>query len=360
MIFMYALWFLFLICTPVYLFSSGGFQMAHVPLLILTLAIIFRNRLFFFNNVPTKAFLGFTSYAVLINFLFFLNSGTEDTSFLIHCLYLLFNIMTLGVSFRMGSTPKGMNVTYWALLFIGVVQVGAFAVIGMNYGSVRYMAFFNNPNQLAAWGCMALVLVACMKKVAVVSVLKFLMMAGVCILLVLLTGSRAGTLTIACVLLIVFWRVPLWIKISIGLFAVLAFSWVIPFIEDTTFFSRTTALSEENVGDDRLWSRVWEYPLYNFLGAGEGGLDRFDVPNEIHSTFLAVLFCYGIPGLLLFFRFLKICTYRSLSNNFLLHVSPIFIIAMGHHMIRMTTFYVMLGTVAALLEVKFRKKEAFS
>lgn len=347
------LWFFFLALTPIYLFESGGPQLAHIPLLLLFLWMFFKKGFSLFDNPPLRTFTWFVGYALLVNLSFLILSEFQSLGFLFASLYLIFNMMTLSVAYRMAKTPGGCSILYWALVVIGGVQLATFFVIGANYFGVRYMAFFNNPNQLASWATLTVILCSCMLKTKGISSIKFLCAGGICSALVLLSASRGGVLALGCIFIVVFWRSSLWIKALVFVVGLLAFSWAVPILEETAFFTRTQTVFDTSAEDDRHWTRVWEFPEYNILGAGGGEYDRFDITNaEIHSRGLTILFCYGIPGVLFFLRFLKTCSFRSTSNNFLLFLLPLFPTFMSHNMLRMTSFYVVLGAMAALLEMQ--------
>lgn len=346
----YFLWVLFLACTPLYLLPSGGPQLAHIPLLLIFLYFIFRHRASIFRNSPVKAFSVFVLYATSVNLCFCFFSDFRELGFLLSSLYLIFNVMTLAVSYAIISSEKGLSLLYYALTFIAFAQICAFPVLGMNYGGVRYMAFFNDPNQLASWSLFASVIFAAMKQREKISVVKFLVGGGACATLVLLSVSRGGVIALACIWCIVFWKSSLRVKLLLGLACVISLCVLFPYIEEMPFFSRVQSLSETDIGQDRHWNRIWEFPLYNILGAGEGDNFRFDLTGlEIHSTLLTVLFCYGLPGILLYLRFIKTCIFKTFSNQLVLLFLPLLPSFISVNMIRMTSLYVMFGCLSALL-----------
>lgn len=75
---------------------------------------------------------------------------------------------------------------------------------------------------------------------------------------------------------------------------------------------RFTNINIENgngILEDRGYKRLLSHPHYLILGAGEGGIDRFEKvfgnSIEVHSILLNILFCYGSIGLLLMFLYYK-------------------------------------------------------
>ncbi|MDM7324886.1 MAG: hypothetical protein P3W93_007880 [Thermus sp.] len=65
--------------------------------------------------------------------------------------------------------------------------------------------------------------------------------------------------------------------------------------------------SEENV-EERGYDRLWKFPEYLILGAGEGANERWAEKTtflgEIHSTLAGIIFYYGLLGTLLMLTFL--------------------------------------------------------
>ena len=60
--------------------------------------------------------------------------------------------------------------------------------------------------------------------------------------------------------------------------------------------------------ESRGYDRLWKFPEFLILGAGEGvnarWTERTWFLGEIHSTFVGVLFYYGLPGFAAFLTFL--------------------------------------------------------
>ncbi len=349
----FSLWWLFLITTPLYLFPSGGPQLAHIPLLLIFLLLFFRYGIGIFKTLPVKMFMWVVFYAVCVNLCFWFFSDFSEYGFLFSSLYFLFNVMTLSVTYAMVNREGGFLLVYYALTFIALVQLCAFFVLGMNYGGIRYLAFFNDPNQLSSWALFATVVFAALKQYGKISTAKFLVGGGACAALVLLSVSRGGTFALACMWLVVFWRSPLWTKLLLGAILAVSLTVFLPYVEEMPFFSRVQTLSETDIGADRHWNRLWEFPFYNILGAGDGGYYRFDVTGlEVHSTILTVLFCYGLPGLFLYCAFIKVCIFKKLGNNLVLLFLPLVPSFISVNMIRMTSLYVMFGCLSVLMNYR--------
>jgi hypothetical protein len=116
--------------------------------------------------------------------------------------------------------------------------------------------------------------------------------------------------------------------------------------------------SRDDSYEGRGYDRILNNPEYLALGAGEGGYYRFDtllIAGEVHSSFGTILFCYGVVGLFLFFRFL-FYVFKGSSLFELLYFVPIFAYSITHQGLRDTFFWVFLGLVFILNEQKIIKK----
>jgi lysylphosphatidylglycerol synthetase-like protein (DUF2156 family) len=101
--------------------------------------------------------------------------------------------------------------------------------------------------------------------------------------------------------------------------------------------------------DGRGYDRLWLYPEYLILGAGEGGYNRFSrsvlAGKEIHSTIGSLLFSYGLLGLCLFALFLW-RVFRGARWRCFFYLLPILAYGMTHQGLRDTLFWVFLALVA--------------
>lgn len=351
------LWFLFLLLTPLYLFQSGGFQVAHIPLILLGSLCLFRQNVQAFSSAPVKAYLQFALYACLVNFCFFILSDWRELGFVFASLIIVFNIITFTLAYTISLSRKGVRYTFWAMFFAGVAQCFAWLWLGSNYGG-RYMAFFNDPNQLSSWAIFSLSTITLFYIYKFISQKMLLLMVCVSGVLLVLSASKSGIISLGILLLIVFWKSKFWVKLICLSICFFGFTATIPSILELEITSRMSSFSFETIDQDRHWYYVWEFPMYNLLGAGAGNYERFDPisPLEIHSTFLTVVFCYGIPGTILFLLFLKRCFYRTFVCHHLFFALPILANFLSLNMIRMTTLYVFLGVSASLLDLKTTQK----
>jgi hypothetical protein len=121
---------------------------------------------------------------------------------------------------------------------------------------------------------------------------------------------------------------------------------------------RLQTLGEQS--DDSLeargFPRVVDYPEYIVTGAGEGALYRFGEADssdeqvqihEIHSTFLTILFSYGLFGSATFAAAIW-RLYRLSSAGTFLYVIPPFFYGLTHQGLRFSFLWLLLAVIAVL------------
>lgn len=102
----------------------------------------------------------------------------------------------------------------------------------------------------------------------------------------------------------------------------------------------------DSIGKERNYDRIFAFPEYVFLGAGEGHLERFYPYDklEIHSSFGNLLFAYGIPGIGLFLL-LVFSLLRNAPLPVWLVVSGPMVYSLTHMGLRTTLFWIFLAIV---------------
>ena len=107
--------------------------------------------------------------------------------------------------------------------------------------------------------------------------------------------------------------------------------------------------------DDNLYARgyirIWYYPEYIVVGAGEGALYRFaensDPDHELHSTVGTILFSYGVIGLITFGAAI-LCLYRMSTDGRFLYLLPPLLYGLTHQGLRFSFFWLLLSVIAIL------------
>jgi hypothetical protein len=94
----------------------------------------------------------------------------------------------------------------------------------------------------------------------------------------------------------------------------------------------------------RGYDRMNNHPYYMILGAGEGSNKRFETyieNHEMHSSLGTILFCYGIPGSILFIIFI-VSLLKGLPFTHRLYIFPVIAYGLVHMGLRFTIFYIAL------------------
>lgn len=104
--------------------------------------------------------------------------------------------------------------------------------------------------------------------------------------------------------------------------------------------------------EERGYDRIWRNQQYLVLGAGEGGLSRFDttahVKNmEIHSSAGTIVFSYGIVGSILFVVFAWRVMRRS-RLSLLIVLIPTLLYSGAHQGLRFTMLWILLAIFVVL------------
>jgi hypothetical protein len=112
------------------------------------------------------------------------------------------------------------------------------------------------------------------------------------------------------------------------------------------------AHSDASFFQERGYDRIWRNQQYLVLGAGEGGLSRFDDTAyvkgmEIHSSAGTILFSYGIAGALLFLVFMWRLI-RGARARLVITLLPPLLYTGAHQGLRFTMLWVVLAVFVAL------------
>lgn len=291
-----------------YIFPSGLPQLAHIFIILSFFIFVF------FNNklkvIGVRPLIFFVCYAVFINIYYtFL---IDDLSYIISTIYWIFNLIFFWVLVSLESTHTKKLFHYLSFIIpiSLIINIIIWAVGAGRYDfSPRYNGYFNDPNQMAFW-----VLCSCAIGLILFNNLKFkIIVYSLSFFLILLTMSRSATigfllLTLGLVfqhksrldLKIIFSLISLFITIA-SFFILLHFGFLDNIV---TRFSEGIQQNDDQVSS-RGFDILINFPEYLLFGAGQGAYYLYsDTGNEIHSTWLGILFYYGVVGFFLFIYFL--------------------------------------------------------
>ena len=324
------LWALALYSSQIYIFPSGVPQPAHVVMAFIFLLVFFSRGLSIIIDNSTKEILAF--FCLFIFYVIVSNLSwsliTQDTEFIGSVVFWLYSFLLF--YFFLSSLLRCKNLIFWLLIasIAGVLSLLVFWFIGLGRYDFypRYNAFFNDPNQMAYWVISIFGLFFCLSK----NLNRYLVFvfALLCFVLIFATISRSALLGMLFCFAGAVMRAIAYGDYKLGrlnkklmfLFGFILTLGSVVLILNTDIsqiaISRFSTTDFVEQAETRGYSRFREYPEYILFGAGQGLDLRFGSHYEIHSTWLGILFYYGIVGLSFFLIFLyKIFSRLDLSEK---------------------------------------------
>lgn len=306
-----------LVTSQFYLLPSGLPQFSHFLLLIFCILTVFSIPRFgsavLTSDSKIVFFLlsFFGVYVFTVNAIFSLLLG--DYRFNLFSVYLFYNALIFVcfyeflVFFRGAKRILGFSLVCSLLFLFGLYVFG----FGRYDFSPRYNGYFNDPNQTAFWVlCLCSIYFIAVKGRPVAKFFVFI----ISLVVVLATMSRSAmvglVLTMASFVFSLLYsdgasRRVLIAKKAFAVFVLVSLSLVLYSFSiesdlSKSVISRFAEVDFSSQAEARGFIRVIEYPNYLIFGAGQGGDYRFGSFHEIHSTWIAFLFYYGVIGFSLF------------------------------------------------------------
>ena len=335
------LFLLFLLMKPFYWFSSGGLQIADV-FFILSFGLY----VFFVKKGEKisiekndKWLFYFVVCIVAINLFYGVLHG--ESNFIQASMYYVYNLLVV-LTFRAYAEEQDtflVNVARICKVNLVLQLVFYITGIGRYFAASRYMGTFNDPNQMAFFVYISLMMAFLISRirgeklswvyhVIAMALIFFTASAGMLMGLVLFYGFEAlpkvrmlaqrqhsvrailiGTAFLAALVLF---------SPEIGDYiADLSESSIVERAEEKLSRIGESAAGPTNI-EERGIDRLYLYPEKLLYGAGESYQERFDqsyLSGEVHSTLLSMLFYYGIlPTAALLYWIWKNIGRLSVSN----------------------------------------------
>ncbi|WP_180078356.1 O-antigen ligase [Acinetobacter sp. YH12208] len=306
-----------------YFWSSGIPQFSHI--FIMGAILLLFNKSSSINIEYSNIILLFVAYAICINFAWYLI--VLDSSYMMSTIYWVFNLLFFLLMMNLNQVQ--INFFHEKLLFLipfsYVIEIIIWASnLGRYDFDPRYNGLFNDPNQMAFW-----VLSTCAIYLYISgSNSKKIIVYSLALFLILLTMSRSASIGFLMLTLgFIFSQKGDLNKRIFVFFGTLVFFGVLSyFLYNMGVFDNVVLRFIEglNQRDSQVEGRglfsFFDYPQYLIFGAGQGAYWLYNpTGNEIHSTWLGILFYYGIVGIFLFLIFLyQIFRKLSLSNKMIL------------------------------------------
>ena len=356
-----AVWLIYLMLSPIYVFSKGLPQPADIIIMTGVLPALGIAFLSHRKTIPTVYIYGWM-FALLtfavnwVNFSFYPHYRFPFAS-----IYYVYNFLIfMYVVYLFRTNPERVRQLSYMALVIAIIVQFVWGAVFPDVGYRRVTAGFINPNQLAYWALLSSIMLAMMKGKHKYTWLD-LMLWGFLGYLQTLALSKAG---IICYLLFVFTviftpnmdRIARYITFCA--FGLLLLYSVFELHKVTEYFNqverisiaadRLSTIGQENddSAEGRGYLRIVHYPEYVFFGAGEGAFGRFGEPRELHSGIATLIFSYGVGGTLLFFTFVG-AVFNRLPWYYFAYIFIIILYGLTHQNIRFTHFWVFLGMAYA-------------
>nr|WP_321234820.1 O-antigen ligase family protein [uncultured Psychroserpens sp.] len=349
------LWALYLIAFPFYILPEGNPQLADV---FGVLAIAFNIKpilLHIKENSFSRHLFLFVCYTFIVNVVFLVIVHTY-ASLITSINYLYCYLLLLFVLSKF-KDPVFLKFTVVALTISLILQLGISPFVPSQ--GVRSRLLFNNPNQLAFWALASMLIINILS--SILKTIKFahiLTVTIICSFFIIISASRSATAG-ALLFWIFFYlkskkNILIFTIVIVGLLSFSYFNGNVSlekFSQITYIFDRISesdnTTSSDNIG--RGYDRLFDYPQYLFFGSGEGSNERFNSTIELHSTFVNILFSYGIVGFILFFMSIA-SIFKKISIQVMVLLLILGVYATVHMTLRLPLFWITL-----LLIVLFHK-----
>lgn len=328
--------------SPLYLWESGLPQVSHIlAALAVGVHMLLRPKFFWIRGWIVGIL--FVLYTLAVGAVVYVQHMDPHT--LLSPLYYVFDfaVFVLVVTVSSESGRPFLKLVFW-IHFCVLAAVVAIIILGLGrtYSMTRAMGTFNDPNQLANWILCCVCIVASIGRSFYGSWLPGLLAVGLASIGILFSASRSGAVglvtLIAVLLFAVYGDLGRMLKngrarfrvskiLSLGVLSVLGLVEVVIATRLTGLGTATPVVLVLGQQADYLvsrfreivqgrgyatfagrgYDRLWVFPQYLILGAGEGATERFAARvwflDEIHSSWAGLLFYYGLVGVTLFSLF---------------------------------------------------------
>jgi hypothetical protein len=356
------LWFVYPLLVPFYLMGKtpipgtekveGGVPQIADYYLIAFMALVLCKLPFRLRGsavMVAQALVCFIGWTAVVNLAW--STELEDLSLVKSSLYyvydglLLFTCLVLYANFK----EQFLYVTVQSVGTSVVLQAILSPLAPQGNNIFRQAAFFNNENQLGYFCVLAAtIFVLGARRFSIRLRYQAIFFAALGYL-ALISQSRGGLLGLGVLTVVSCLGRPVRLLFTFGGAAVVYLVLALTPQMLSKSDGRLVTGGEYDTPATRGYDRIVNYPEYTLLGAGEGVYERFRselYASEIHSSYGTLLFCYGIPGTLLFtLMLLFICQ----SDPWIgLYLIPAFVHGVGHQGLRFAFFWTMLAFLCAM------------
>lgn len=371
-------WAIYLMSFPFYFFPAGSAQPSDVFITIIIAGYFLSQgfKLYSDNKDVFNKFLRFCIYLTVVNFgvyLVLLGASNKGLPWFVISAFYIYNLAVMGLALALYRQygRRFLYTTAYACVMAAILQIVLSFILETGGEGVRGALFFTNPNQLGYYSLCGLAIVLVLE--SMMDLPKLIVFASFFLFsyLALVSVSKAalGAMIILFGAYIIANRI-LSLKNILAVLVVGGIGYgVIMNSEFGQKFQRNLEIREINEADRpdeisewqyRGYDRISNHPGYLVLGAGEGGYNRFDTfieGHEMHSSIGTIIFCYGIPGTILFIIFVA-SLLKKLPWYYLIYSLPLFAYGITHMGLRFTIFWVAL-MMFPIIRVEIQKKRYF-
>jgi hypothetical protein len=296
---------------------------------------------------PVLALAGFVVYTALVNLTW--ATALEDMSLLKNTLFYAYDGMLLLTCLVLYAhfDDAFLRVTVYAVGGSLLLQA-ALSPLAMSSASPRQALFFNDENQLGYFCVLAgTIVVLGAQRFALRPRYQALFYVAIAYL-ALLSQSRGALLGLAVLTVVALLGRPFRLLLVCGGACAVAAVLMLDPPSMSKTEERYVVGSEYDTAGGRGYDRIVNYPEHILLGAGEGAYARFRsdlYASELHSTYGTLLFCYGIPGTVLFT--LSLVLFFARDPRIALFLMPAMAHSLGHQGMRFAFFWAMLAFLGA-------------
>lgn len=354
-------WATYLFLIPLYIFKSGLPQPGDAIVLILIPIALqgWNGKLGRDMRSSVRALIWFTVWVCLVDYTWVVITGNftlfGPDSFVLFPVYYIYNTLIFLVVIVLCRRHGDLFLRVTTAAVTATVFVQVVSTLALPSSAARTSVFFNNPNQLGYYSLLAATLIALTHRRLKLRLATASLALVCCGCLAFVSASRAAAGGIAVLLVLMLFSNPK-IIVAACLAAVAIVSGVGPIAEaldasEERILNRS-AHSSVSFFQERGYDRIWRNEQYLLLGAGEGGLSRFDdtayvKSMEIHSSAGTILFSYGIVGSILFLVF----TWRVLRRarvRLMITLLPPLLYTGAHQGLRFTMLWIVLAIFVAI------------
>ena len=355
-------WAIYLIAFPFYFFPAGSAQPSDILIVVVIGLYIMAQKfkLQGFIKEPFTRFLRFCIYLTVVNFGVFislLGEANKGLPWFVFSAFYFYNLLVMGFALSLYKQygKKFLYTSVYSCLVAAALQIGLSFVLDTGGEGIRGSLFFTNPNQLGYYSLCGLAIVLVLE--TMIKLPKLMVYLGFFLFSYLALISVSKAALGAMIILFGAFLIANKVFSLKNIFAIIIVGGV-GFIGVTqSEFGKKFQenLERRNINEEdrpeeiteweyRGYDRISNHPEYLVFGAGEGGYNRFDTfieNHEIHSSFGTIVFCYGIPGTVLFIMFI-FSLLKKLPWFYLVYSLPLFAYGVTHMGLRFTIFWVAL------------------